>query len=204
MAPEDRRYGDRGAGKGDFEGRDLLVGRPEGPARAGGPTTGSGQQPRAFPLGVGAGDRVRLRRRSARSSPSSPDRARASRTRKAGAPSADISVPGSRSSSAWLQRSRSVTRSCRLRCSSSVRTRRGPTAPPSSASPPCRARAKKYPLRLRLVAEDGSDLERAEELSGEPAREIARRGIRREVLRKVSISLGNHPGAHPGGKRKRR
>ena len=44
-------------------------------------------------------------------------------------------------------------------------------------------KAKQYPLRLRLSREDGAELERAEELSGEPARDIARRGNKREVRR---------------------
>ena len=41
MAPEEERRGSPESEKGDFEGRDLLVGRPEGAAKDG-PTAGSG------------------------------------------------------------------------------------------------------------------------------------------------------------------
>ena len=75
-----------------------------------------GQHPHTLPLGVGAGDRMNLRRRPALaphplSSPLSSALPRASLSRKASAPSADISVPCSRVSNASLQRSRSATRS---------------------------------------------------------------------------------------------
>ena len=46
MAPQDGRRGGPESGKGDFEGRDLLVGRPEGPA-AGKPAAGAAQAPPA-------------------------------------------------------------------------------------------------------------------------------------------------------------
>ena len=42
MAPDEERRGYPESGKGDFEGRDLLVGRPEG-AAAGRPTAGAGK-----------------------------------------------------------------------------------------------------------------------------------------------------------------
>ena len=75
-----------------------------------------GQHPHASPVAVGAGERVRPRQSLAtplhEPSPlSSTDRDAASRTRKASAPSADISVPGRRESSASLHRFRSATRS---------------------------------------------------------------------------------------------